>query len=282
MKMHMRVPVLALLLTAGCAAVAAAQKSEAPLPDIRQLMAEVQKHQRELDQVRESYTYTTFQTTQDIDSSGRVKKTTTEEHEAFFVHGHVIERVVKRNGQPLNGHDMDKETERVTKLVGKAEKTPTGQPLEGPSITVSRILELMDVRNPRRDLYRGRHAIVFDFVGRKNVKTHGMAEDASKKLAGTMWIDEADRQVAHLDVHFTDDFRVVGGLFASIQKGSSFHFDQAPVEDGLWLPTGGEGNVQARVLLVKGIRQRVVERDYDYKRFRVETQAGHSAQPSKK
>ncbi|HEX7729613.1 MAG TPA: hypothetical protein VF392_11295 [Terracidiphilus sp.] len=280
MKMLLRIAAFAILLALGRNAVA--QNIEAPLPDIRQLMAEVQKHQRELDQVRESYTYTTLQTIQDIDSSGRVKKTTTEEHEAFFVHGHVIERVVKRNGQPLSGHDMDKETERVTKLVEKAEKTPTGQPLEGPSITVSRILELMEVRNPRRELYRGRHAIVFDFVGRKDVKTHGMAEDASKKLAGTMWIDEADRQVAHLDVHFTDDFRVAAGLFASIQKGSSFHFDQSPVEDGLWLPTGGEGNVQARVLLVKGIRQHVVERDYDYKRFRVETQAGHTAQPAKK
>ena len=280
MKMLLRIAAFAILLALGRNAVA--QNIEAPLPDIRQLMAEVQKHQRELDQVRESYTYTTLQTIQDIDSSGRVKKTTTEEHEAFFVHGHVIERVVKRNGQPLSGHDMDKETECVTKLVEKAEKTPTGQPLEGPSITVSRILELMEVRNPRRELYRGRHAIVFDFVGRKDVKTHGMAEDASKKLAGTMWIDEADRQVAHLDVHFTDDFRVAAGLFASIQKGSSFHFDQSPVEDGLWLPTGGEGNVQARVLLVKGIRQHVVERDYDYKRFRVETQAGHTAQPAKK
>ena len=280
MKMLLRIAAFAILLALGRNAVA--QNIEAPLPDIRQLMAEVQKHQRELDQVRESYTYTTLQTIQDIDSSGRVKKTTTEEHEAFFVHGHVIERVVKRNGQPLSGHDMDKETERVTKLVEKAEKTPTGQPLEGPSITVSRILELMEVRNPRRELYRGRHAIVFDFVGRKDVKTHGMAEDASKKLAGTMWIDEADRQVAHLDVHFTDDFRVAAGLFASIQKGSSFHFDQSPVEDGLWLPTGGEGNVQARVLLVKGIRQHVVERDSDYKRFRVEPQAGHTAQPAKK
>ena len=280
MKMLLRIAAFAILLALGRNAVA--QNIEAPLPDIRQLMAEVQKHQRELDQVRESYTYTTLQTIQDIDSSGRVKKTTTEEHEAFFVHGHVIERVVKRNGQPLSGHDMDKETERVTKLVEKAEKTPTGQPLEGPSITVSRILELMEVRNPRRELYRGRHAIVFDFVGRKDVKTHGMVEDVSKKLAGTMWIDEADRQVAHLDVHFTDDFRVAAGLFASIQKGSSFHFDQSPVEDGLWLPTGGEGNVQARVLLVKGIRQHVVERDYDYKRFRVETQAGHTAQPAKK
>ena len=54
-------------------------------------------------------------------------------------------------------------------------------------------------------------------------------EDASKKLQGTIWIDEADRQVAHMEVSFNDNFRVAGGIFATIQKGSNFHFDQAPV-----------------------------------------------------
>ncbi len=263
-----------------------------PLPGIRRLIQEVQDHQRQLDKVRESYTYTSMQTTQDIDANGQVKKTETEEHEDFFVNGHVIERTVKKDGQPLSDHDQQKETERVTKLVEKAEKTPAGQPLEGPSISVSRVLEIMDVRNERRVNFRGRPAIVFDFVGRKDAKTHGLAEDASKKLQGTIWIDEADRQVAHLEVSFIDNFHVVGGLLANIQKGSNFHFDQERVthpsdEDlspgargngELWLPTGGEGTMQARVLLVKNLRQHFIERDYDYKRFRVETQQAKDAQ----
>ena len=42
----------------------------APLPDIRQLMHEVQEHQKQLDKVRENYTYTSLQTVQDIDSNG--------------------------------------------------------------------------------------------------------------------------------------------------------------------------------------------------------------------
>ena len=271
-------------------AVAGAEQVNAPLPDIRQLMQEVQDHQRQLDAVRETYTYSSLMTTQDVDANGKVTKTQTEEHEDFFVNGHVIERTVKRNGQPLNAHDEEKETERVTKLVEKAEKTPRGQPLEGPTISIGRLLEIMDVRNERRVNYRGRPTIVFDFVGRKDAKTHGLLEDASKKLQGTIWIDEADKQVAHLEVSFMDNFHVVGGLFANVQKGSNFHFDQALVnrvdEDppagqkkaaGLWLPTGGEGTMQARVLLFKNMRQHFVERDYDYKRFKVETQQGKEA-----
>lgn len=255
----------------------AQQPSGPPLPDIRQLMHEVQAHQRQLDKVRESYTYTTLETTQDIDSNGKVTKSESVEQEDFFVNGHVIARTVKKNGQPLSGHDQQKETESVTKMVEKAEKTPPDQPLQGPTISISRVLEIMDVSNPRRQQYRGRPTIVFDFLGRKDAKTHGLVEDASKKLVGTIWIDEADRQVARLEVSFNDNFRVAGGLFASVQKGSNFRFDQSPVEEGLWLPTGGEGTMQARVLLVKNLRQHFVERDYDYKRFRVEAQQSKDA-----
>jgi hypothetical protein len=254
-------------------AAQAQQPASVPLPDIRHLMHQVMEHQKQLDHVRENYTYTSFRTIQDIDSSGQVKKTETEEYEDFFVNRHIIERKVKKDGKPLSDHDQQKETERVTKLVEKAQKTPPDQSLEGQNMSVSRLLEIMDVSNPRRETYRARPTVVFDFVGRKDAKTHGLAEDVSKKLQGTLWIDEADRQVAHLQVSFNDNFHIAGGLVASIQKGSNFHFDQAPVNGELWLPTGGEGNVQARVLLMKNYRQHFTRHDYDFRRFRVETQA---------
>jgi hypothetical protein len=95
-----------------------------------------------------------------------------------------------------------------------------------------------------------------------------------------------------MEVTFNDNFRLMGGLVASIEKGSSFHFDQAivshpndkdpslgapDVNGEIWLPTGGEGTMEARVLLVKNYRRRFKERDYDFKRFRVETQQGKDA-----
>jgi hypothetical protein len=254
----------------------------APLPDIHQLLNEAQEHQKQLDAVRENYTYSSLQTTEEIDSKGKVAKTESAEYEEFFVNGHPIARQVKKDGKTLDEHAQQKETERVTKLVEKAQTTPRDQPLEGQSITVRRILEIADVSNPRREQYRSRSAIVFDFVGRKDAKTHGMLEEIAKKLQGTIWIDEADRQVAHLDVSFDDNFHLAGGLLANVQKGSNMHFDQAPVNGELWLPTGGEVNLQARLLLVKGIRQHIVERDTDYKHFRVETQQNKDAKATKK
>jgi len=266
----------------GTQLVLAQVAGNAPLPDIHQLLNEAQEHQKQLDAVRENYTYTSLQTTEEIDSKGQVSKTESAEYEKFFVNGHEIARQIKKDGKPLDEHAQQKETERVTKLAEKAQSMPRDKSLEGQSITVRRILEIADVSNPRREQYRGRSTIAFDFVGRKDAKTHGILEEIAKKLQGSIWIDEADRQVAHLDVRFDDNFHLAGGLVANVQKGSNMHFDQAPVNGELWLPTGGEVNLQVRLLLVKGIRQHLVERDTDYKRFRVETQQNKDAKVTKK
>lgn len=239
-------------------------------PDLQLILRQVEDHQKQVEAMRENYTYDCLQTTQELDGNGQVRKTDSEQREEFFVNGHLIGRVVKRNGQPLTGADLDKENRRVAALVAKAQTTPPEQRLEGPSISVSRVLELMDLRNPRREMFRGRPTIVFDFVGRKDMKTHGILEDASKKLRGTVWIDAADLQVAHLEVTVADNFRLAGGFLASVQKGSSFRFDQAQVRGGLWLPAGSEADMQARILMFKNMRERMIQHDYGFRRFGVE------------
>jgi hypothetical protein len=248
----------------------------APVPDVRQLMIDVMNHQKKLEKMRENYTYSSSTTTQDIDSNGKVTKTEMEDSEVFYVNTHRIERTVKKDGKPLNDHDQQKEQERVNKLVEKAQKVPPGKPLEGPdtSVSITQLLDIMQASNPRREIFRGRSTIIFDFAGRRDAKTHGLAEDASKKIAGTLWVDERDHQVARMEAHFTDNFHVGGGLLANVQKGSSFYFDQAQVNGEIWFPTGAEGHIAARVLLLKGVRQHIVERNYDYKRFTVETETG--------
>jgi len=283
-----RIPILAVkpmlfVLALGAASPLswAAMQAAAPdpIPDIRQLMLEVSAHQKNLEKVRENYTYKTNSTTQELDSNGSVKKTESEEDDVFYVNTHRIERAVKKNGKPLDDHEQQKEQDRIMKLVEKAEKTPPGTSVEGPQVTVgiNQLLEIMQVSNPHRENFRGRSTIVFDFAGKKDAKTHGLAEDASKKIAGRLWVDEKDRQVARMEAHFTDNFHVAGGLLANIAKGSSFYFDQAPVNGEIWFPTGAEGHIEARVLLLKGVRQHILERDYGYQRFSVDTQTSKNA-----
>src|SRR5579871_4367459 len=59
----------------------AGHTASAPLPDVRQLLHEVQEHQKTLEKVRETYTYSSLQTRQDIDAKGNVTKTESQEGE---------------------------------------------------------------------------------------------------------------------------------------------------------------------------------------------------------
>jgi hypothetical protein len=244
-----------------------------PIPDAATLLKQVVENQHRLDKVRESYTYRESITTEEVDNKGAVKKIEREDAEVFFVNGHEIHRTISKNGKPLEGHDLDKETGHITKEVERAEKTPPDKNLEGQQVIhISRLLSIMQISNPRIEVVKGRAAYVYDFCGKRDADTHGMVEDASKKIAGTIWIDIKDRQVARLDSRFLDNFHIGGGLVANIQKGSSFHFEQALVKDELWLPTAADIHFDARVLLLKGIRQHILVLDRDYEKFHVDTE----------
>jgi hypothetical protein len=270
--------IVALLATLPMATSQGQQPASKPLPEIRQLMNEVHEHEKQDGKVRENYTFTVSQVIQEIDGKGQVTKTESSEIEVFFVNGHEINQTVKKDGKPLSDEEQKKESERVTKAVERAQKPkPEQANADDQGVSLHHILEVADVRNPRRENFRGRPTIVFDFVGKKDLKAHGLSEDVSKKLQGTLWVDEADRQVARLEASFDDNFHIGGGLVANVQKGSRFAFDEAPVNGEIWLPTAADISIQMRLLLVKGIRQHIVISDHDYKRYHVEAEQEKNA-----
>jgi hypothetical protein len=125
--------------------------------------------------------------------------------------------------------------------------------------------------NPRRERFRGQDVLVFDFEPNPEFQAHKLEEKVAQKLAGVVWIDEKAHDVARLEAYFIGDVKLGGGLLANLQKGTSFVFEQAFVNNEVWLPTYEEAHIGVRVLLVKGIKVNEVTRYSDYKKFNVET-----------
>lgn len=242
---------------------------EAPIPDVPTLMKQVEAHQHKMDETRENYTYREVVLTHELNKDGSVKKTESEENEIFFVNTHEIDRKVKKDGKELSAEEQKKEQDHVMKEVEKAQKTPPGQSTERDTVSVSQLLAIMKVSNPRRENLDGRSTIAFDFVGDPHAKAHGMAENASKKLAGTLWIDEQDREVRRMIARFNDNFHLGFGLF-SVGKGSNFTFDQKLVNNELWLPTDAQAHVVAHAIGILGYRADINVTDSDYKKFHAE------------
>jgi hypothetical protein len=240
-----------------------------PIPDPEALLREIRANQQKMDEIRENYTFHRIMTDEDLDDKGKITKTTSMEREVFFVNGRQIGRLVKRDGVPLTEKEEKNEQVRVTSAVKIAMKEGPRLRRRGQLSMISEILPMAVISNPRRIALHGRSTLAYDFTGDPHAKATGTNENAAKRMAGTLWFDEADRQVARMEVHFYDNFRIGGGLLASVQKGTSFEVEQSPIGDGLWMVTSNEQHVAARIV-VKNVRNNVHIRNFDFKKFNVD------------
>lgn len=260
----------ALLVSLACLSPATFGASEpAALPDAATVLREVEAHQKQLDKMRENYTFRAVQTTRQLDSSGKTKKVETEEHEVFFVNGEQVEKLVRKDGKDLTPEQARKEQERVNKEVLKISKPGYTNP-DKDEITVSRLLQIVTFSRPRRVGLNGRDTIAFDFAGDPHAKTHGRGEDALKKVSGTIWVDEADREVSRMSATLDENYHLGFGLLASVAKGSNVVFDQALIRNEAWLPTAIAVHLQARAFLVAGFRAEIDIRFDEYKKFQTD------------
>ena len=242
------------------AALAAAQT-----PGFATLVQDVQAHQKATERIREDYTFHQITRTDELDSNGKVKGSHSVEREVFFVKGRRVGRLVKKDGVALSGKQEEDERKRVTKRVEELLKMP---PLKQRQGVLSSLLDVMQVSSPKPASWNGRNALVFEFQGNPKAKAKGLNESAAKKMSGTIWIDDKDRQVAHIKIRFDDNFRIGGGLLASVSKGTEFEIDQAPLGEGLWMEKVSDQHLALRVV-TKGIRQNVHTESFDFKKFQV-------------
>jgi hypothetical protein len=247
------------------------QPAAAPLPDAATVLREVEAHQKELDKIRENYTFREMQTTRQLDGHGVVKRVETEEHEVFFVKGHQIEKLVRKDGKDLTADQARKEQDRVNKEVIKISQQGEDKP-DKDDITVGRLLQIVTFSKPRRVSLNGRNTIAFDFAGDEHAKTHSHGEDALKKVSGTVWVDEADREVSRMSATLDENYHIGFGLLASVAKGSNVVFDQALIRNEAWLPTAIALHLQARALLVAGFRADIDIRYDQYQKFQTDAE----------
>ena len=275
----MRLSACAFLVFAVSAAPARSQSAAPALPDVPTLLHDVEAHQKQMDATRENYTYLQRSMTTELNKDGSVKKTETEDAEVFYVNGHEVDRTVRKDRKQLSASEQARESEKVLKEVAKAEKTPPGQTTDNDEISVGRLLQIMKCSAPRRETLDGRSTIVFDFTGDPHASTHGRAEDASKKIAGTMWVDEHDREVRRVVAQFRDNYHMGFGLL-KLEKGSSFSFDQKLINNELWMPTTAHVHIVARALGVMGYRGEIQVEDSNYQRFHTDTEVKTASLPA--
>jgi hypothetical protein len=261
------------------------KKSQVQLPDLTALFKKIDENQKALRKITENYTGTRTEQETQYDGNGKVKKVETNQYTFFYLDGEEVSTLVQKDGKPLSEAEQKKENEKTRKRIEELQKHEAKKEAKeekakeqgkeekngDPGIEV--FLRACEFANPRRERFRGQDVLVFDFQPNPAFKPSKLEEKVVQKLAGVVWIDEKALDVSRLEAYFVGDMKIAGGLLANLQKGTSLVFEQAFINNEVWLPTYEEAHVGARVLLLKGFKVDEVTRYSDYKRFNVQSLA---------
>jgi hypothetical protein len=251
----------------------------APVPDIKSLILDVTRNQRAIEEMQKQYTCHVTTEEEKVDSKSQMTSKTVKEFEVFYVGGDEVRRLIAKDGKPLAGDEKKKEDDRFNKEFEKLQKQlveraadPKRQKKqnEKEEAQISDFLRAVRFSNARRERFRGQDVIAVDFGPNPDYKPKKAIENIVQKLAGVVWIDEKARDVARLEAHFSNSVKIGAGLLASVDKGTSIIFEQAKINDEVWLPTYAEIHASGRLLVVK-LKANEIDRYTDYKKFSAES-----------
>lgn len=247
--------------------------SNEPAPDLDALFARLRENQQALDELREKYGYTETVTQLQLDKLGKIKEKESETYEFTYYRRRRVRRLVAKNGKPLAPDEQAKEDRRIEKLIrdldaGKA----TGVPYNQRRLKIGDLLRVSRFTGARRERFRQRDVIVTDFEPNPNFKPENLDDAFVHNLAGSMWIDTADLQIARVEFQLVDAFRIGGGAFFMMKPGSRFVTELDRFNDEIWLPTYTEVTISARAMIFAnfGVMQKVTYGDY--RRFDVSSE----------
>ncbi|MGH9935914.1 MAG: hypothetical protein ACREAM_06680 [Blastocatellia bacterium] len=247
--------------------------SNEPLPDLGALFAKLRENQQALDELREKYGYTETITQLQLDKQGKIKEKESETYQFTYYRRHRVRRLVAKNGQPLSSGDQAKEDRRIEKLIlDLDEGKPVRIPYNQRRFKLGDLLRVSRFSNPRRERFRHRDVVVTDFEPDPKFKPENLDDTFVHNLAGSMWIDIADLQIARVEFQLIDAFKVGGGAFFMMKPGSRFVTEQDRFNNEIWLPAYTEVTISARAMIFAnfGILQKVIYGDY--RRFDVNSE----------
>ncbi|MEP6570269.1 MAG: hypothetical protein ABJC10_10890 [Acidobacteriota bacterium] len=254
--------------------------------DVAALLHEVSQNQDQLEQRFTEYSFVQKETSREINSKGELKKETVKVFEVFpLPHREPVMKLLSENGVPLSGERADKEQKRVEEEFARAErdkdkdaqkvekrraerrKKKDSQSEDDDDLDISGFLRVSEFVSPRRERFRDREAVVFDFRPRPGFTSSNRQEDLISKLVGVVWIDPADKQVMRLEARLAEGFKMGGGLLVNLRPGAAVVMEQTRMVEGVWLPRLAQINLSIKVLLFGGGDYNQTIEWSDYKHF---------------
>ncbi|HVP53626.1 MAG TPA: hypothetical protein VMU45_01430 [Candidatus Eisenbacteria bacterium] len=270
----------------GTIAAAETKQEEKPTPGAHEIMRRAVA--KDIINWQAAKDYTFLQRTQEdnLDGNGGVKSSKSETHEILVLYGEPFERLVAKNDVPLPEKEQKKQDEEFDKETRKRENESPEErqkrlqkyekEREDERAFVREILDAYNFSLVGTETLNGRETWVIDGTPRPGFEGKRRESRLLPKIKPRFWIDQQDYSWAKLRAEFIDTVSF-GWVVARLHKGSQFEMQQVRVNDEVWLPQWFDVKLDARVALLKGVRENVHVTYKDYRKFRAETKISVAA-----
>jgi hypothetical protein len=209
-------------------------QSSRPLPEAEAFYAEVQKNLARSNEIQYQYAYRERRTELHMNPFGRLgtgevslyEVTPGPTAQVYF------RRLLEREGKPVPNSSPERQERRPT----------TGRSL-------SDVVATLRFTVDRRERIEGRDVIAVTFEPRPNARPQTRQGNIAKVLKGTIWVDEAAREVVRAEATAIDSVSFGGGFIARLNEGAHVTLTRQRVENDVWLPTSIRMKGNGRALL---------------------------------
>lgn len=264
--------------TVACAVAASAANPD-PLWIVQRAIALTKQNET----AAREYAMTQESIKREIGSDGKVRSTTTETFEVHPIAGEPLQKLIRRNGQPLSPEEARKAHEKFAEGVREREK-------ETPEQRQRRMAKYEHKLSQRRQMLDELPAaFTFQIEGEETVDGHEAWRIQAKqrpgyepksartaflaKMEGRFWISKQHNRLIKVDAVTTGPVSF-GWILAKLAPGSRVSIEQMKLTDDIWVLRRFKLTYDMRIALVKLARGETEQIMWDFRRPAARTASG--------
>lgn len=239
MRVHLVFPILRFGLTLALAVVLPSPiVAQTLLPDAEPFYAAARENLARATREQDAFSYKERRTELHLNPFGRLGAgdVLVAEFAPGDEPGVFSRRLIERNGKPVPGAAP----ERVNRRRRPQKRSGFDD-----------AVDMLRFAIARRETTSGRDFIVVTFEPKPDAKPETREGRLAKVLSGTIWVDEAAREVTRVEATAVDDVSYGLGVIARLHKGATVTLTRERVTDRIWLPTSLRFTGAGRAILFR-------------------------------
>jgi hypothetical protein len=185
--------------------------------------------------------------TNKLQADGALKDREEKIYQVAPVNGEPTPKLLQKNGKPPSPSDLKEEQERLRKEREASQKRKGSNP-ENTIELNEELVGKYEFVILGEEVVGARPVYVLTFQPKShNLPVRRKIDYVLNRLAGKVWIDQEDYEIAKAEMRLTESAQIWFGLLASL-RGFTAAFEQTRLPDGCWFVKHVDSTIDARFL----------------------------------